>query len=54
VSTTLAFTAITVGASHACGLTIDGGVYCWGSNARGQLGDGTTAARGTPVRVIFP
>ena len=28
------------GGNFSCGLTSDAQVYCWGSNARGQLGDG--------------
>ena len=34
--------AITAGSYHGCALLPDAGVWCWGSNAYGQLGDGTT------------
>lgn len=43
--------SVTVGSAHACALTNDGAVYCWGDNTYGQLGDGTTTARTTPVAV---
>lgn len=43
-------TGIAVGGAHACALGKDG-VHCWGDNAAGQLGDGTTGARAQPVLV---
>ncbi|HYC36972.1 MAG TPA: Ig-like domain repeat protein [Usitatibacter sp.] len=36
---------------HAIAVTNDGGVWTWGNNAFGQLGDGTDVARATPARV---
>ena len=42
---------ITVALEHSCVLTTGGGAKCWGSNSSGQLGDGTTAGRLTPVSV---
>ena len=32
--------ALAVGASHACALSADGGVFCWGRGLEGQLGVG--------------
>ena len=40
------------GSAHSCGLINDGSVYCWGSNAYGQLGDGTTTLSAVPVKVV--
>jgi alpha-tubulin suppressor-like RCC1 family protein len=37
--------------SHSCGRTRSDRVYCWGFNSNGQLGDGTSTTRLTPVAV---
>lgn len=51
------FVRITVGGAHACAIADDGTVYCWGSDASGQLGNGagTTANQTTPsAHVLSP
>jgi uncharacterized protein (TIGR03437 family) len=42
---------ITAGEQHTCVVNGAGGVLCWGSNASGQLGNGTTTKSLTPVPV---
>ncbi len=36
---------------HSCARRMDGTVWCWGRNDRGQLGDGTLIDRNAPVQV---
>ena len=43
--------AIDAGELHTCAVRNDGTVRCWGYNADGQLGDGSTTDRLTPVTV---
>ena len=38
---------------HSVALTADGRVWSWGYNGRGQLGDGTTVTRNSPVPLVL-
>lgn len=42
---------LALGLRHSCGLSEDGSVYCWGSNAALQLGDIGLQASEVPARV---
>jgi alpha-tubulin suppressor-like RCC1 family protein len=44
-------TAIAAGDNHTCALADNHGVWCWGLNAHGELGDGTTTNSGNSVQV---
>jgi alpha-tubulin suppressor-like RCC1 family protein len=47
--------ALDSGFDHSCAALADGRVRCWGLNDRGQLGDGSTTNRSTPINVLtFP
>ena len=44
--------SVACGRAHACALLVDGGVACWGSDAKGQLGRGSgSAGPKAPTRV---
>ena len=42
---------IAAGSAHTCAVLDDGTARCWGDNSSGQLGDGSTIDRWTPVAV---
>lgn len=45
---------IAAGLNHTCGVRQDKTLWCWGRNASGQLGDGTTTTRPDPKQVVAP
>ena len=45
---------VAAGGSHSCARTSAGGVYCWGANWVGQVGDGTTESQALPAPVTGP
>ncbi len=52
--TGVSFVQVETASGYACGLTSAGAMYCWGSNANGALGDGTTTNHSTPALVTMP
>jgi alpha-tubulin suppressor-like RCC1 family protein len=46
---TAVFSQIAVGGGYACGLDSGGLLYCWGSNAFGAFGNGSTSGSNVPV-----
>ncbi|HSQ64483.1 MAG TPA: hypothetical protein VLM85_14765, partial [Polyangiaceae bacterium] len=51
--------AIAAGSAHTCAWARDG-IYCWGDDSLGQLGDGRSSGDGgpllstTPVKIVIP
>src|SRR5689334_21256708 len=43
--------ATALGAGHTCTVVLYAGVWCWGANDDGQLGDGTTTDATGPVLI---
>ena len=43
--------ALSAGGAHVCAVLATGELRCWGSNARGQLGNGSTLPSRAPVAV---
>jgi len=46
--------SVSTGAGRTCAVLDDASAYCWGANSYGQVGDGTTTERHTPVAVSLP
>ena len=46
-----AWSSVSAGGSHTCGLQLPGRLRCWGENDDGRLGDGTTTDRNAPTSV---
>jgi len=51
-NTTGEIVQVVAGGSHSATVTKDGSLYMWGWNFHGQLGDGTTTDRYTPVKIM--
>ena len=52
IAATSDVTSVSAGDNHTCAL-IKGGLYCWGSNTYGELGDGSSIDKYIPTQV-FP
>jgi len=42
---------VSAGDKHSLATKVDGTAWAWGNNGHGQLGDGTSTTRTTPVQV---
>lgn len=45
-------TAVSAGSYHTCAISSINGTICWGRNANGELGNGTTTTTNVPVQAL--
>ncbi|HTJ40464.1 MAG TPA: hypothetical protein VL463_00150 [Kofleriaceae bacterium] len=45
--------AVTAGDNHTCAISARSGLFCWGDNSHGELGDGTLFLHQTPVPIAL-
>lgn len=43
---------VSIGGSHSCALKTNGGLYCWGDNTNGQVGNNSTADQTEPLLIL--
>ena len=53
LTTYYSWTSISSGGSHTSAIRSDGTLWAWGFNVAGQLGDGTTTNKSSPVQVGY-
>ncbi len=51
-SGSLVFTMLTAGNAHTCAVATSNEVYCWGYNADGEFGNGSTSADSFPTQAL--
>ena len=44
---------VSMGSHHALAIKNDGSLWSWGANFYGQLGDGTSVSKSSPVQIGF-
>jgi alpha-tubulin suppressor-like RCC1 family protein len=54
VGTDRDWAALSAGDLHSMAIKRSGTLWAWGDNTAGQLGDGTTVQRNTPVQIVAP
>jgi alpha-tubulin suppressor-like RCC1 family protein len=54
VGTATDWIEVQAGETYTCGLRMGNRLFCWGSNALGELAQGDRTARSSPIEVIIP